>query len=79
MVEESMEQNELETEMQHTFELEFDGSILKIYSVIEENNDTLKKLIMTQPHRTNPDGTIQKWIDEADAFDWFENKRKEIF
>lgn len=62
-------------------ELQFGGHGLKIFK-IEVNQETQEetlKLIHSQPHKFNGDGSKSSWIDAQDAFDWFDTNSKEMF
>lgn len=62
------------TEVIGTYELAYDEDhkVLEVTKVIP--GDEKKQSLISQPYKTNPDGTTQEWQSAEDAFDWFENR-----
>jgi len=57
-----------------TFKSELAGSVLIIKElVVDENNQEVEMLLVTQPWKPNPDGTRSNWINEDDASNWIES------
>ena len=53
------------------FECEFDGTQLKIYKILTNDDSTeTKTLVQRQPWKDNPSNVFK---NAQDAFDWFEN------
>ena len=57
-----------------TFKSELAGFVLIIKEVIvDENNQEIEQIRVTQPWKPNPDGTRSSWINEEDASNWIES------
>lgn len=52
------------------FNAELDGTILKVYQVIDSNESVL---ITNQPWKTNEDGTRSDWSTVQEGVDWFKS------
>jgi hypothetical protein len=62
-------------------ELAFEAGILKIYKINKnvDSDDEFLEVIFVQPYKPNDDGTKTEWINSDDAFNWFEDNRREMF
>jgi hypothetical protein len=69
------EQQELDVELQ------FNESGLKIFkiNVDADTNDEVLEIIHVQPYKPNDDGSKSAWAGAEDAFNWFEDNRREMF
>jgi hypothetical protein len=56
------------------FELSYDSGVLTVSQLIADENGTEKTVpTMIQPWKCNDDGSRADFVDETDAFDWFES------
>jgi hypothetical protein len=62
-------------------ELAFEAGILKIFKIKidADTNDEVLEMIHVQPYRTNDNGSKSAWTSAEDAFNWFEDNRREMF
>lgn len=58
------------------FELSYEGGVLTVSQMATDENGTETAVpTMIQPWKCNNDGSRTDFVDETDAFDWFESMK----